>query len=338
METIKNYLETMFANLPNTIEVKNAKDELLSMMEDKYSELIAEGKPENEAVGIVISEFGNLDELAESLGIGTVVNQESDNTDRRMISTQEVINYVADCTRRRFILAIGVFLCILSPVGPIMFDAIGDSIGIGSFTAIGVILMFVLAALGVGAIVFSTFMNNDWKFLDKELCSIDLATAEAVARSKDENQVSRGLYLTIGIMLCIISIIPVIVLDTIFSSSISILSDGLGPALIFVGAGIGVMLILMSSAKDAAYNKILSLNDANTIAGNYEPVVKERKHYVSNAAKDFLSMYWKIVTCIYFIASFTTFDWGKTWLIWPIAGIIRKPLERILTGDRREES
>ena len=29
METIKNYLETMFANLPNTVEVKNAKDELL---------------------------------------------------------------------------------------------------------------------------------------------------------------------------------------------------------------------------------------------------------------------------------------------------------------------
>ena len=28
METIKNYLETMFANLPNTLEVKNAKDEL----------------------------------------------------------------------------------------------------------------------------------------------------------------------------------------------------------------------------------------------------------------------------------------------------------------------
>ena len=65
METIRNYLETMFARLPITLEVQKAKNELWQMMEDKYTELIKDGKTENEAVGIVISEFGNLDELAE---------------------------------------------------------------------------------------------------------------------------------------------------------------------------------------------------------------------------------------------------------------------------------
>ncbi len=35
METIKNYLEAMFANMPNTEEVRKAKAELLQMMEDK---------------------------------------------------------------------------------------------------------------------------------------------------------------------------------------------------------------------------------------------------------------------------------------------------------------
>ncbi|MFQ7714954.1 MAG: permease prefix domain 1-containing protein [Agathobacter rectalis] len=44
------------------------------MMEDKYNELISEGKSDNEAIGIVISEFGNLDELADSLGIKSFVN------------------------------------------------------------------------------------------------------------------------------------------------------------------------------------------------------------------------------------------------------------------------
>ena len=69
MEAVKNYLDRMFANLPNTPSVMRAKDELLQMMEDKYTELISEGKTENEAVGSVISEFGNLDELAEALGV-----------------------------------------------------------------------------------------------------------------------------------------------------------------------------------------------------------------------------------------------------------------------------
>lgn len=44
METIKNYLESMFLNLPNTPEVYRAKSELLQMMEDKYTELKEEGK------------------------------------------------------------------------------------------------------------------------------------------------------------------------------------------------------------------------------------------------------------------------------------------------------
>ena len=39
METIRNYLETMFARLPNTFEVQKAKDELWQMMEDKYRDL-----------------------------------------------------------------------------------------------------------------------------------------------------------------------------------------------------------------------------------------------------------------------------------------------------------
>lgn len=57
METIKNYLENMFSHLPNTPEVQKAKYELYQMMEDKYNELISEGKSDNEAIGIVISEF-----------------------------------------------------------------------------------------------------------------------------------------------------------------------------------------------------------------------------------------------------------------------------------------
>ena len=37
MDTIKSYLETMFANLPATAEVLKAKDELWGMMEDNLS-------------------------------------------------------------------------------------------------------------------------------------------------------------------------------------------------------------------------------------------------------------------------------------------------------------
>ena len=69
MEEIKTYLDKMFTGLPATEKVRKAKNELLTMMTDKYKELIAEGKSENEALGTVIMEFGNLNELSEELGL-----------------------------------------------------------------------------------------------------------------------------------------------------------------------------------------------------------------------------------------------------------------------------
>ena len=83
MNTLKSYLESMFAKMPNTPEMRRAKDELWQMMEDKYNELLDEGKNENEAVGTVISEFGNLEELSKENAVeikqeDVDLNQEND--------------------------------------------------------------------------------------------------------------------------------------------------------------------------------------------------------------------------------------------------------------------
>lgn len=332
MDTIKNYLEAMFANLPNTIEVKRAKDELYSMMEDKYTELINDGKTENEAVGTVISEFGNLDELAESLGIDKVVSEAVD-SDVRVLCQEEIIDYIRDVTRQRFTIGLGVMMCCFALVGPIIFASIGDMIGRSGIVGIGVVLMFALAAVGVGMFIFSSVMMSQWKFLEKEPCAIDFATAEYLAREKEDNAIIRGSILTIGIIICVLSIIPVIVFSTVFGDSFPLLSEGIGPSMIFICAGVGVLLIIFSGAKDAAFDKLLALNDAKTMAGDFEPVKKARKTYVNDFAKDFMSGYWKIVLCIYLILSFSSFNWGSTWLIWPIAGILRRPIGRILTGN-----
>ena len=85
MEAIREYLSNMFMNLPETPQVLRAKAELMEMMEDKYEELIAEGMSEKEAVGTVISEFGNLDELAEELGIGDFMKKEEEPQEKKSI-------------------------------------------------------------------------------------------------------------------------------------------------------------------------------------------------------------------------------------------------------------
>ena len=129
MNAIRNYLDNMFRNLPNTEAVRRAKSELLQMMEDKYEELIAEGKTENEAVGIVISEFGNLDELADSLGISEAVT-ENPVEDKPMLSMDRVKEYLSMNNTRAILTPLGIALCILSVVSPNLTVTFGSPLPI----------------------------------------------------------------------------------------------------------------------------------------------------------------------------------------------------------------
>ena len=68
------------------------------MMEDKYNELINDGKNENEAVGTVISEFGNLEELSKELGLEKEFSYQQESTksehgDETYFSTQETLSF-----------------------------------------------------------------------------------------------------------------------------------------------------------------------------------------------------------------------------------------------------
>ncbi|MBR0165122.1 MAG: DUF4097 family beta strand repeat protein [Lachnospiraceae bacterium] len=82
METIKVYLDNMFMNLPREPKVLKAREELEAMMEDKYNEMIAEGKGEHEALGAVISEFGDMKEITQALGVEPV-REHADNGARQ---------------------------------------------------------------------------------------------------------------------------------------------------------------------------------------------------------------------------------------------------------------
>ncbi len=315
----------MFASLPNTTEVRKAKEELFGMMEDKYNELISEGKPENEAVGIVISEFGNLDEVAESIGIGQMV-QDYTYDDRNQVSLEEAEEYVQLYSQYRFRIGLGVMLVIFSPMCFIMTAAVNMEI-------IGLAFFFGLIAVGVGIIIYSSMSMNRWKYLDEQPCTIDYATANQLKMEKEANRADKALILTIGIALCIMSVVPVAVFASLFKSMI--LTEGIGPSLLFLFVGIGVMMIIYSGGRETAINKLLGVNDSKTVSGTYSKGQDLPEKYISPAIQSFMGSYWKIVTCVYLIWSFLTFDWYITWIIFPVASVVKSLIQGMF-GEKEE--
>lgn len=320
METIRNYLETMFAKLPRTFEVQKAKNELWQMMEDKYTELIQDGKTENEAVGIVISEFGNLDELAEELGIKNFVLQENQKLEGefRNVTLAEVKDYLHDKTRSAYTIALGVFLCIISCCG-YMLDISWSWRG-GIFA---ICFMFLMIAAAVGLFLFSSFVMGKWKFLKESRCSVDFATAEYVHNRREGFRVTHAMMITIGVILCILSVLPVVIVGSIFSWS-----SGFGVVLMFVFVGIGVFLFVAAGNVSAGMTTILSLNKRDTMGGSFVPSQKQVS-YKNETVSKIMSLYWPTVTCIYLCWSFLSFDWHITWIIWVIAALVQQFIRAI---------
>lgn len=335
METIRNYLESMFAQLPNTPEVWNAKNELSQMMEDKYNELRAQGKSDNEAVGIVISEFGNLDELAESLGIQRFMGQQVEQG--KIFEESEAKKLIRDMSRAALIRGIGIFFFIICCVGPIIGCAIGEE-GFGETMVepMGVASLFIFIALGVGLCIVAGTMDSKWSFLKKGGYRIDYQTAEEVGRQMENYRMTNSLMKAIGVAFCVLCCVPVIVMTYGDNSN---MKGCLGGAAIFFMVGIGVMLMVASSGRMAAFRLVLGLNDKSTIAGSYVPGQQENKYSNETVAK-LMSVYWPTVTAVYLIYSFLTFYWWKSWIIWPIAAVIQAVINSFYGvnnqgGDRR---
>ena len=323
MQAIRNYLETMFMNLPNTPEVLRAKEELWQMMEDKYTELKNEGKSENEAVGIVISEFGNLDELAEELGIHQFMElpEVVAEQPRRTITMEDTKQFLHDKARQAFQVAFGVLLCIVSPVGIIISEAVHIN------ELIGELALFLCIAVAVGMFVFSGISIKKWDFLKQEPCSLDFETTNYVHEKKDYNRGIFALFLVIGIGLCILSVIPVIIFGEINLHLQAVDLESMGAAFLLLFVAIGVFLIVYGSMIYGSFDELLKVNDVRTVGGNYVPEQKEQ--YMTPAMATIMEVYWPTITCIYLIWSFLTFEWWVSWIIWPVAAIVHSILKSI---------
>lgn len=230
MESIKEYLNNIFLNMPETEDVKRAKEELLQMMEDKYEELISEGKSEEEAVGIVISEFGNFEELAEELGIEEYLNKAPgenktfDNANAKSNSKktfikakvgynwrkEDVENYIDYAWAHARMIALGVALCIFAGFSDTVFETMGDAIGVGTrlFDAIGSAAVIACIAIAIYFFCKASDMKKKAINIRKASVAMDESAVSYYQTRKDEDDRKCVRFRTFGIVLCIVSVIP----------------------------------------------------------------------------------------------------------------------------------
>ncbi len=134
---INNYVSTLFNDIPKTKKAVELKEEIISNMNDRYSDYISEGLTKAEAYKLTVANFGDFDEMLSEV-----------------IPTEDFKAKVDSYRKRNAIsISIAIMLYILSPVA--MFGANGFDIENMPNAILGVVLLLVVVAIATGLLIYT---------------------------------------------------------------------------------------------------------------------------------------------------------------------------------------
>ena len=215
--------------------------------------------------------------------------------------------------------ALGVSLCIISPALLIFltgFEKFGERFEtIGA--AVGLVTLFILVAIAVFLFITSSAKLKKFEFLETEIFETAYGVTGMVKEKQKEYAETHTRRLALGVILCILSVIPLISLSIIFDDKDYIITASVSLLLLIVSAGVN--LIVRTCIIEGGFQKLLQEND-------YSAKQKREKTFLS----PFETIYWTVVLAGYLTWSFVTNRWDFTWIVWPIAGVLYVVLAEIL--------
>lgn len=229
----------------------------------------------------------------------------------RTVSLTEAQEYLEQRKTIALNTAAGAFLCVLSPVPLLVLGAVSTyhrlPISENMAGGIGLCLLFVLIALAVILFLRSDMLEKPWKFLDTGEFVPGYGVRGMVEQQQMLFSKTDRTCTVLGCVLYILSPVP------IFLSLIQ-------PNEFLIALSVSVLLMIVSVAApiliwDAeikkGYEKLLQ-------EGDYTPENRRSEEVLDPAS----GIYWLCATAIYLAWSFATGDWQKTWIVWPVAGVL----------------
>ncbi len=295
------------------------------------------------------------------------LTQDSPESSIRHVTLQEAGSYLETRRSAAWVCAIATALCILSPVTVIALGAFSEyghihisentagaiglivlllmvGIAVGLFIwndqvrnkpwefleheyghihisentagAIGLIVLLLMVGIAVGLFIWNDQVRNKpWEFLEHDPFVLDYGVRGLVKEQQTAFAPTKLALTIIGVILLILS--PVAIFGAIFTDKDLYMALSVCVTLILVAAG--VFLLILADIPSEAADRLLQ-------EGDYTPD-KKRSNIVLGPLS---GAYWLIATAIYLLWSFRTENWGTTWMVWPVAGLLFAALRAIV--------
>lgn len=230
----------------------------------------------------------------------------------RQVSLEEARRFLALKEETAPRIALGVSLCVLSPVPLLGLGAAAEAgrlhLSEDQAGALGCILLLLLVAAAVAIFLRCGSLTRAFEFLEREPIETEYGVT-GLARewqARLRPRYDRGILL--GVCLCILSVIP------LFLFLLFTLEDFfavLGVMLLLALVSVGVYQLVTVSVPWEATQMLLQEED-------YTPVNKRASRWTGAVS----GIYWLGVVAIYLAISLPQNRWNTTWVLWPVAGVL----------------
>ena len=237
----------------------------------------------------------------------------------KTVTLEEASSFLEHNEKAASVISTGVMLCIFSPVILIVISGLAEigKIAVNEDVAgmAGAVVLLIIVAAAVAMFISMYMKGNRYEYLEN--CNIDTAYGvSGMARERRSEYAPQHTRLLIfGVILCIVSSVPLLLLIMFKYSNNTDILPIIGVAALICMVAAGVKMIVLTSIRNDGYNKLLEEGDytrLNKKAGRYDGI------------------YWAIAVAVYLVWSFISGSWQTTWIVWPIAGVVFAAYKEIM--------
>ncbi len=231
----------------------------------------------------------------------------------RSVSREEAGNYMAAVAFAAPRIAAGVFLCIFGVALLMLFIFLPlhrdwflpDTASL----VLGLVLLILCVAVAVALFVVGGMRLSPYEYLGQDILLLPDEYTAYLRTKQEEERLRHIRGLVVGIVLCILSVLFLLI--PALSDRAGDFEIGMGLVGLLCAVAVGACILTCTGLHIGRYNVLLQ-------QGDYATAAKHGK----KKAEAVQGIYWMVVTAGYLLYSFLTQDWGRSWVVWPVAAIL----------------
>ena len=146
------------------------------------------------------------------------------------------------------------------------------------------------------------------------------AVVQMACEQQESSRVRYGRWNVAGVCLCILAALPLLIAAMLSESAVAVTA---ALCVTLALAGIGTTFLIRTGIRWESLQKLLE-------EGDYSREAKRGRHGHGGISAAF----WLGTVAVYLAYSFITGDWRRSWIVWPVAGVLYAALAAAFSGRR----